>query len=238
MDAVHTITPLAALIAGLAASAHCFAMCGGIAGALGMHAHASSVPVGAFGTASAYQFGRIAGYTLAGAIVGFVGARASQVLDLVQLGSVLRIASGVLITLLGLRLLVHWNALKWIEQLGARFWIKLRPFVQFASVRSGAAQPLVMGLLWSLLPCGLVYSMLLLAAMSESALGGATVMLAFGAGTFPAMFSTSLLATRVQRHMSHPAVRVVSGVLMVGVGIWMIFLASQMGGGDSGGHQH
>jgi len=238
MDAHHSITPLAALIAGLAASAHCFAMCGGIAGALGMHAQTSGMRVGAVGIASAYQLGRIAGYTLAGAIVGFVGAQASQLLDLVQLGSVLRIASGVLILLLGLRLLVRWNALKWIEQLGARFWIKLRPFVQFASVRSGTAQPLVMGLLWSLLPCGLVYSMLLLAAMSESTLSGATIMLAFGAGTFPSMFSTSLLATRVQRHLSHPAVRIASGILMVGIGVWMVWLALQMGASDEGIHQH
>ncbi len=236
-----TISLLAALIAGLAASAHCFAMCGGIATALGMHAkstalpHSATVRSSAYGIATLYQLGRVSGYSLAGAICGFIGAQASALFDLLRLGAILRIASGVLIALLGARLLWQWNALLWIERLGAKFWIRLRPIVQFAGSRTGVAKPLAVGLLWSLLPCGLVYSMLVFAAMSADAGRGALIMLAFGIGTLPSMLSTSLLAARVQSYMSRPAARIVSGTLMLAFGVWMIFAATGMG---AGAHAH
>ena len=227
---------IAALLAGFTSSAHCFAMCGGIAGALGMHAIAAGSNANAAFVAGLYQIGRVSGYALSGAVVGLAGSQAARVLDLMRVGSILRIASGVLIVLLGLRLLVRWNALQWIDRLGARFWMGLRPLVQFAGTRPGLIKPLTMGLLWSLLPCGLIYSMLLLAAMSADPGRGALIMLAFGAGTLPAMFSTSLLSSRLQSKMSDPTVRVASGLAMAVLGAWMVFAAMTMGGGGQAHH--
>jgi uncharacterized protein len=236
MNDIHSIGLFAALLTGFTSSAHCFAMCGGIAGALGMHARAAGSNTNAAFVAGLYQIGRVSGYALTGAVVGLVGSQAARVLDLVRIGSLLRIASGVLIVLLGLRLLVRWNALQWIERLGARFWMRLRPLVQFAGTRAGLIKPLTMGLLWSLLPCGLIYSMLLLAAMSADPGRGAFIMLAFGAGTLPAMFSTSLLSSRLQSKISHPMVRIASGVAMTVLGSWMVFAAMTMGGGEHAHH--
>lgn len=212
---------IAAFLAGLTGSAHCFAMCGGIASALGMHARAGGGIARTSSIATLYQFGRIAGYALAGALAGFIGARIATVLDFVKLAGVLRLASAILIVLLGVRLLVRWNALQWIEQLGARFWMTLRPLVQLAGTRAGVAKPLALGLLWSLLPCGLIYSMLMLAAMSAEPGRGALIMLTFGLGTLPSMLSVSLLATRLQASASRPAVRIASGALLVLLGVWM-----------------
>ena len=286
---MEPISLLAALIAGLAASGHCFAMCGGIASALGMHAKSSlsahreeatatvtssspphstgetsseakfppphrgtGLGSGAkfppphrggglgwghtFTTATLYQLGRVTGYTIAGAIFGFIGSQASALFEFIRLGSVLRLASGVLIALLGARLLWRWNALQWIERLGAKVWIRLRPLVQLVGSRHGIANPLAMGLLWSLLPCGLIYSMLVFAAMSADAGRGASIMLAFGLGTLPSMLSASLLAARVQTYMSRPAARILSGTLMLGFGVWMIVVAIGMGGGAHAHH--
>lgn|SRR5512138_147039 len=247
MPSASTISLLAALVAGLAATAHCFAMCGGIASALGLHAK-TSPPLQrggglgwghhtrAYATAALYQVGRITGYALAGAICGFIGAQASSLFELVRLGPMLRIASGILIVLLGVRLLWRWNALLWLEQLGAKLWMRLRPVLQFAGSRRGIAQPLAVGLLWSLLPCGLIYSMLMFAAMSADPGRGALIMLAFGLGTLPSMLSTSLLAARVQASLSRPAARIASGLLMVGFGLWMIVAATGMGGGPHAHH--
>jgi sulfite exporter TauE/SafE len=247
MPSASTISLLAALVAGLAATAHCFAMCGGIASALGLHAK-TSAPLErgeglgwgqharGYTIATLYQLGRIAGYTLAGAICGFIGAQASSLFELIRLGSILRLASGVLIVLLGVRLLWRWNALQWLEQLGAKLWVRLRPAMQFAGSRRGVAQPLAVGLLWSLLPCGLVYSMLMFAAMSADPGRGALIMLAFGLGTLPSMLSTSLLAARVQASLSRPAARIASGLLMVGFGLWMLVAAAGMGGGPHAHH--
>lgn len=54
----------------------------------------------------------------------------------------------------------------------------------------------VVGLLWGLLPCGLVITAVLTAAVSGSALQGALNMLAFGAGTLPALFGIGWLSGR------------------------------------------
>lgn len=232
---------LAAFLAGLTGSAHCFAMCGGIASALGMHARSAGGLARAGSIAGLYQLGRIAGYGLTGALAGFIGARIATVLDVVRLAGVLRIASTVLIVLLGLRLLVRWDALRWIEQLGARFWMQLRPLVQFAGTRAGIAKPLALGLLWSLLPCGLIYSMLMLAALSADPARGALILLAFGLGTLPSMLSVSLFAARLQGQISRPAVRRASGALLVALGAWMAFTAlshSHHAGNHAGGHDH
>lgn len=42
---------------------------------------------------------------------------------------------------------------------------------------------MVIGMAWALLPCGLLYSALLVAALAGSTLGGAMVMALFAAGT-------------------------------------------------------
>jgi hypothetical protein len=97
MNDIHSMGLLAALLTGFTSSAHCFAMCGGIAGALGMHARAAGSNTNAAFVAGLYQIGRISGYALAGALVGLLGAQAARVADLVQAGWALRIASGVLI---------------------------------------------------------------------------------------------------------------------------------------------
>lgn len=235
MASSHTISIFAALIAGLAATAHCFAMCGGIASALGLHARAAGTRVGTYGVATLYQIGRLCGYTLAGAICGFIGSQAATLFEFVRLGPVLRAASGLLIVLLGVRLLFQWNALQWIEQLGAKFWVRLRPLLHMASTRTAIAKPLAMGMLWSLLPCGLVYSMLTFAALSADSARGALIMFAFGLGTLPSMLTASLLAARVQALLSRPAARFASGSILVCFGVWMIVMATMVSGG---GHAH
>lgn len=58
------------------------------------------------------------------------------------------------------------------------------------------AGPFTSGLLWGLLPCGLVWAALLLAVTSGAPLAGAAVMAAFGSGTLFLGLAISLLAPR------------------------------------------
>jgi sulfite exporter TauE/SafE len=53
-----------------------------------------------------------------------------------------------------------------------------------------------LGLLWGLLPCGLVLTALFTAAVSTSLWVGAARMLAFGLGTLPALIGVRWLADR------------------------------------------
>ena len=225
-NAASAISLSAALVAGLAGSAHCFAMCGGLAGAFGMRAHAAGSNHGAtFGTALSYHAGRLSGYALAGAICGLLGATLQAVLDLAQIGAYLRIASGVLLLLVSLRMLSSWNPLRWLEALGARFWRHLQPLAQRTGMLSGRAQAPALGFLWGWLPCGLVYSMLLFAALSGDAFNGGAILLAFGLGTLPAMLTSTVLASHVQRSLGRRWPRLASGVLLAVLGLWMIWIS-------------
>jgi uncharacterized protein len=222
-NAADAISLSAAFVAGIAGSAHCFAMCGSLAGAFGMRARA--VGVGAFGNALSYHVGRLSGYTVAGAICGLLGATLQAVLDLARIGSWLRIASGVLLLLIALRILSPWNPLRWLETLGAKFWRQLQPITQKTRALHGRTQAVALGFLWGWLPCGLVYSMLLFAALSGNALDGGAILLAFGLGTLPAMLTSTVLASQVQGLLRNRWPRFASGVLLLLLGAWMIWIS-------------
>ncbi|MDY6944760.1 MAG: sulfite exporter TauE/SafE family protein [Pseudomonadota bacterium] len=227
----------AAFIAGVAGSSHCFAMCGGMAAALGMHSRVTSTDArGAFVNAGAYQLGRIGGYAFVGALFGFAGALLQSMFDLMRIGAVLRIASGMLLILIALRMLIRWNALSAIERLGARFWSRIRPLAQRAVRSHGRGRAIAIGILWGWLPCGLVYSMLMFAATSGNALHGAALMAAFGFGTLPSMLTSSLLASQLQRALAQRWPRIISGLLLMAFGIWMMIVPALRAG--HAGHVH
>lgn len=179
----------------------------------------------AFSNALSYHVGRLSGYTLAGAICGLIGATLQTVLDLARIGATLRIASGVLLLSIALRMLSPWNPLRWLETLGAKFWRSLQPFTLSAGARSGSAHAIALGFLWGWLPCGLVYSMLLFAALSADAWNGSAILLAFGLGTLPSMLTSSVLAAQMQRLLKNRWPRYASAVLLLTFGAWMIWVS-------------
>ncbi len=133
-EVATTLTLSAAVVAGLAGSGHCIAMCGGLAGALGMRAGAtSSGDQSKFWNASIHHLGRLGGYSLAGLLCGQFGAALQSALDLSRLSVMLRVASGLLIVLVALRILVGWNVLGGLERAGARIWRGLQPLARYAA---------------------------------------------------------------------------------------------------------
>ncbi len=230
-DLTGALTLSAALVAGIAGSAHCVVMCGGLVGALSMrHGGAASLP---------YHVGRLGGYSLAGALFGLFGASLQATLALPLLATTARLAAALLIVLAGVRVLSGVNALAWIERLGARFWKLVQPIARQAASRRGHGRSLLIGFLWGWLPCGLVYSALLLASLSGSTLRGAGVMLAFGLGTLPAMLGSSLVGARASRWLDAHGRRRWSGVLLLAFGIWVGWAALPGGQNEGhGGHAH
>lgn len=221
-----TLTLTAAFVAGLAGSAHCFGMCGGMAGALGVRARMQGgSPMQAFALASLYQIGRVLGYATIGAIGGAFGHSAHWALSLTRFEGVLRTAAGVLTILIAIRILSRWNAFAPLERLGARLWTKLQPLTKRASNSNDWPGHLALGLLWGWLPCGLVYSMVLITFAAGSAAAGAAVMVAFGLGTLPSMLSSTLLAGTVPNLSRQPWFKHATGTAMFVFGVWMIFAA-------------
>jgi sulfite exporter TauE/SafE len=215
------MTLLAALVAGLFSSAHCFGMCGGIAAALGGGNPAvQRGPVRGLGYQLLFNSGRIVSYMIAGAIAGGMSFWLGELIDVPAWTGILRIATGLIMVAIGLQLAINWRGLRHIEALGGRFWRRLAPLVgRLLPVRTPGAA-LGVGMLWGWLPCGLVYTMLLAAAMSGGAVSGSALMLAFGAGTLPAMITIGASAGSITRLLAQTPLRRGAGALLLAFGVW------------------
>ena len=215
---------LALFLVGLLGGTHCVGMCGGIVGAMSMGGRAG------WGMHLAYNGGRILSYTAAGAIAGALGAASLGLEGQVPARMALYFIANLMLVALGLYLLGVTRALAFTERTGQVLWRQLQPLTRrFLPVRSvGQAFPL--GLLWGWLPCGLVYSALATALASGSAGRGAATMLAFGLGTLPNLLLAGLLLARLNEFVRHPVVRSVSGLLVLGFGIYGFFGLMRLSG--------
>jgi len=210
----------AAFIAGLAASGHCIGMCGGIAGALAMRR-----PQAAFdaklGYALAYNLSRITSYAIAGGLAGLLGRTLLNAVDVKPLSIAFRVLAGLIMLAAATRLLFGWRLLDPLEAAGAGLWRRIAPFAARRGQSGGIGGAIGLGLAWGWLPCGMTYSMLLLAATTASVPLGAAVMLAFGVGTLPSMVTATVAFERMARTLaSRATLRNVAGVLLLAFGLW------------------
>jgi sulfite exporter TauE/SafE len=203
-----------AFLAGLLGSGHCFGMCGGIAAGLGaMSKGRALVP--------AFQFNlaRLLSY----AILGLVAATVlSGVSDLMPVARWLRLLTALMILLIGLKFLFDFRGVAFIERGGAGLWKKIMPFAMKAGNRQDGVGRVLLGLCWGFIPCGLVYTVLMTAASTADAVGGATTMLAFGLGTLPAMLGLTAAAPALSSFLEDRAVRKVIGFALVVLAIWTV----------------
>ena len=232
-DLVAALTT--AFFAGLLGSAHCLGMCAGISGLFALHAGAAQVR-SQLPFALTYNAGRLLSYTILGFLVAAAGAR---FVDLVpMLAGPVRLAAGLIIVLIGLQIAFDLRPLSGIERIGGSVWERVAPVTKRFLPVTNLRRALGLGLAWGLLPCGLVYSVLLIAAASAESSQGALVMLAFGIGTTPAMLMTGLGAARVSAALQKRRTRLGAGLLIVAVGVLTIampmFGALTLGGA----HQH
>jgi hypothetical protein len=213
----------AAFLVGLLGGTHCIGMCGGIVGALssGLSLEVQTSRRRLVVAQLAYNTGRISSYTVAGVLLG---------LFVQQLGEwaipggfpVGRIVAGVIMILFGVYLAGWWNSLLFLERAGAQLWKYIEPLGRrFIPVRS-AGQAYLLGLVWGWLPCGMVYAVLALALASGSAIGGGTIMLAFGLGTLPVMLTMGLAFNALKRFVHDPRIRLVAGILVMLMGVAML----------------
>jgi len=215
---------LALFLVGLLGGTHCVGMCGGIVGAMSMGGKAG------WGMHLAYNGGRILSYVTAGAIAGALGAASMGLEGQVPARMALYFIANLMLVALGLYLLGITGALAFTERAGQGLWRRLQPLTRrFLPVRS-VAQAFPLGLLWGWLPCGLVYSALATALAAGSAGRGAAAMLAFGLGTLPNLLLAGLLLARLNEFVRRPAVRAISGLLVLGFGLYGFFGLMRLSG--------
>jgi hypothetical protein len=199
----------------LACSAAAIAgMCGGIVGAL------SAQPGGGKPLLHlAYSSGRIASYSVAGAIAGSVGGLGllfSGMLP-VQLG--LYVLANAMLLILGLYLAGLSPLAARFEAAGRYLWKHLQPLTRGLVPADTLPRALAVGALWGWIPCGLVYGVLATALLSGSASRGAMVMLAFGLGTLPNLLLAGLVVRGAGRVLQGRVFRTVCGALVFGFGV-------------------
>ncbi|MFH1497772.1 MAG: sulfite exporter TauE/SafE family protein [Pseudomonadota bacterium] len=177
MELAGISTPSAALVAGLVTSLHCAGMCGPLACMFAPGPRDRSDPQA---VATAYHVSRVFGYTLLGAVAGGVGRVPAALLG----DGFLRLLPWVLV---GFFLTVAFRVDRWLPKppilgrlrLGLSSCLHGKPRLQVAAI---------MGLATPVLPCGPLYFLITLSALSGSALRGAEFMLAFGLGTVPLLW--------------------------------------------------
>ena len=83
------------------------------------------------------------------------------------------------------------------------------------------------GMAWALLPCGLLYSAVLVAALGANAASGALAMLAFGVGSgvwlWIAPVAWRILQGRLGRWRAAWGTRS-AGLMLVGIALWALWL--------------
>ena len=184
---MSTTLAAAAMLMGLAGGPHCVAMCGpACAGVVRMGSRPARRSLWLF------HAGRVAGYSIAGAaaaqaVQGFAWL-AGQTAALRPVWTLFHLA----VLAWGLTLLVLARQPAWVSQAGRTVWLRLRPW---AGARGGV---FTAGALWAFMPCGLLYSALLVASLSGGPLDGALSMALFAVGSAISLTLAPKLLERLQ----------------------------------------
>ncbi len=190
-----------ALLMGLAGGPHCVAMCGAACAALGRSSGGAArpiqwVPAGqARGLAGLrpsslptwreglFQIGRLIGYAGAGALaavaVGALAWLSGKTAVLRPVWSLFHVA----VLAWGLWLVIRAEQPAWVQGAARAVWLRVQPLTARGS------GVFATGVAWAFMPCGLLYSALLVAGLAGGPAEGALVMALFALGG-----SVSLLA--------------------------------------------
>ena len=187
----------------------------------------------------AYNVARVGSYALAGALVGVLGHLVLHSLNIGLLSVVFRVLAGLIMIAVAGRLLFGWRLLDPLEAAGAGLWRRVMPWAGRQGRSGGIGGAIGLGLAWGWLPCGMTYSMLMMAGMTGGAASGAALMAAFGAGTLPSMVTATVAFERIATTLGRRAtLRNVAGVLLLGFGLWTAGDAVYMQVAGGGGHHH
>ncbi len=202
------------LLASILGSIHCAGMCGPFT-CLYTGPRAGA----AWSAHAAYNLGRLISYVLLGAAAGSIGARVD---DLGRIAGVAHFAA-----LFAGSLMVVWAVSSIGSKLGVLVPASLAPewarrtiggVLISASRQPPAVRALLVGLLTTLLPCGWLFTFVVVAAGTGGSLAGAGVMAVFWAGTVPMLLAVGIGAARLFGPLSR-RMPVVSATLVLVLGL-------------------
>ena len=213
---MSTTLAATALLMGLAGGPHCVAMCGAACGSITRTGAAGSTR-----SIWSFQLGRLAGYALAGAASGAAvqtfGWLTSQTVALRPVWTLFHLA----VLAWGLVLLTQARQPMWVGAAGRVAWTRIRPL---ASARGGV---FAAGALWAFMPCGLLYSALLVASLSGGPVQGALAMALFAVGSGVSLLVAPRLFVKLRQSVNvlrQDAGTRLAGLLLVLAAAWALWM--------------
>lgn len=165
--------------------------------------------------------GRIGSYALAGFSLTGIGATLVQFIEQENLRLVLRWLTAIMLGSIGLNMLGFFRNIFELK-IGQSLWRRLAPLSRrFLPVKT-IPQALALGALWGWMPCGFVYSVLLIAWLSMAPLKSAAIMLAFGFGTIPAVWAGSFGAGHGFNLLATKGARSTAGIFLLSLATLLI----------------
>jgi sulfite exporter TauE/SafE len=212
---MQTSMAVTALFMGLVGGPHCVAMCG--AACAGISRAAGERSTQALWT---FQLSRLVGYSLFGAFAaGSVQGLALLGTNTIAIRPVWTMFHAAAL-LLGLALIWRARQPAWIDNLGQSLWRKARPVLS----RLGPNASVLLGVAWALMPCGLLYSALLVASLTASAWQGAVVMALFSIGTSISLTIAPWLLLRLRTGESGAWAIRLAGVALAATSGWALWM--------------
>ncbi|MBA4214407.1 MAG: sulfite exporter TauE/SafE family protein [Polaromonas sp.] len=212
---MQTSMAVTALFMGLVGGPHCVAMCG--AACAGISRAAGERSARALWT---FQLSRMLGYSLFGAFAaGSVQGLALLGTNTVAIRPIWTMFHAAVL-LLGVVLIWQARQPAWIDSLGQALWRKARPVLS----RLGPRASIVLGVAWALMPCGLLYSALLVASLSANVLEGAAIMALFALGTSISLTAAPWLLLRLRAGRSGAWAIRLAGVALALTSGWALWM--------------
>jgi uncharacterized protein len=215
------VTFIIAFNLGLFSTAHCVGMCGGILTTM-MFATPQAgqkTKLNVFKRSLAYNLGRISSYSIAGLIVGILGEQFIELSQNTNAHFILQCVAALVLIGLALNILGLFATNKLTESIGMKLWKIIQPLGKHLYPINTLWRALLFGMLWGWLPCGLVYSALLLSLSAGTALAGMLTMLFFGLGTLPGMLTTGYFSDYINRLKTNTKLKWVTASLMILIAI-------------------
>ncbi len=201
---------------------HCIGMCGGF---ILTYTTAKIKPEQTKFSQGLYHFlynmGRVTTYTIFGGLFGYFGS----LWDITPLTrAILFGIAGLLMIVMGLSFAGKLKFLSKIEyQISKYNWFKKVFTSQLNDVSLKSF--FILGLLNGLIPCGLVYTMLVTATTTESVLLGAMVMFIFGIFTIPSLFSFAFIVGLFSQNRFRQTMVQLASIVIILYGGWTLMKA-------------
>jgi sulfite exporter TauE/SafE len=236
---------LAALSAGLLGGVHCIGMCGGISSMLSSAGKPARktiaiIPVTAVlpVTRTArwrvpffLHSGRIFTYMLMGAVAGAFGALGMRFHPVLPVHTLMYIFGNLALIWLGLRLFGYTPHFAPLDKLIAKATTYIHLSPRLAILKQTQRFPFLVGMIWGLLPCGLVFGVLPFALLSGHATSGAILLLLFGFSALPHLLFAQTIAnwmhsSRIPIYLRRSGAALLTGIGLLG--LWWSFNMSAM----------